>query len=188
MSLHDRFNERLEGTQRAVDHVRSALPAIVTMAEAIRDRLEAGGTLFTCGNGGSAAEALHLAEELIGRYRADRAPIAASCFNADPTAITCIANDYGFDEIFARPARALIKAPDVLVVFTTSGNSENITRALRIARERGAMTIGLLGRDGGEAKPLCDHAVIVPGSDSAPIQEGHQIVMHLLCEAVDDLG
>lgn len=165
--------------------LRDHLDEIVTVVEIIRARMLDGATMFTCGNGGSAAEALHLAEELIGRYRDDRAPIPAICLNADPTGITCIANDYGFEEIFARPVRALVRPDDILIVFSTSGNSENINRALDAARANGAMTIGFLGKTGGAALARCDHAITVPGADSAAIQEAHQVVMHLLCEALE---
>ena len=162
------------------------MEAIVAAAGAIVDRLQGGGTLYTCGNGGSAAEAMHLAEELIGRYGGrDRPPQRAICLNADATALTCIANDFGFDEIFARQCRALLTGRDALVVMSTSGESENIVRALQAARERGALTIGLLGREGGRCRPLCDHAIIVDGDDAARIQEAHLVIAHLFCEAVE---
>lgn len=152
------------------------------MIETIGRVVREGGTVVTCGNGGSAAEALHLAEELVGRYRTNRPPIAATCLNADPTALTCIANDFGFDEIFRRPCEALLGPGDALVVFTTSGRSRNLVAALETARARGAATIGFLGGDGGAALPLCDASIVVPGPDSAAIQEVHQVLMHAVCE------
>ena len=178
--------ELLRDRRRRLDEALAAFDAagadaarvIETIGRVVRE----GGTALTCGNGGSAAEALHLAEELVGRYRTDRPPIAASCLNADPTALTCIANDFGFDEIFRRPCEALIGPGDVLVVFTTSGRSGNLVAALETARARGASTVGFLGGDGGPARSLCDASVVVPGPDSAAIQEVHQILMHAVCE------
>jgi D-sedoheptulose 7-phosphate isomerase len=147
--------------------------------------LEAGGTIFTAGNGGSAAQAMHLAEELIGRYRSNRAPHRAICLNVDPAAITCIANDFGFEKVFARQCEALLREGDALVVLSTSGTSPNIIAALETARKKGATTIGLLGRTGGTCRDLCDHALLIPSDDSAHIQEAHQAAIHLICEAVE---
>ena len=180
-----RLRRRIAGSVEAVRHVEARVEEVAAIAQAVRERLDAGGTLYTAGNGGSAAEALHLAEELTGRYRSDRAPLAAVCLNADPTALTCIANDFGFDRVFSRPCEALLRAGDVLLVFSTSGRSPNLSAALAVARERGAVTIGLLGRDGGPCLPLCDHALVIPMDDSAHVQEAHQVVMHLICEVME---
>ena len=141
--------------------------------------------MLTCGNGGSAAEALHFAEELVGRFDADRPPLRALCLNADPTALTCIANDYGFEQIFARQCQALAGPEDAFVVFSTSGRSPNIVRALEVARAQGTRTIGLLGGDGGAAAALCDLCLIAPGQDSAAIQEAHQVVLHAVCNCLE---
>ena len=141
--------------------------------------------MYTCGNGGSAAQALHLAEELIGRYRSNRPPLRAVCLNADPTALTCIANDFGFDQVFARQCEALLTPGDVLLVFSTSGKSPNLIKALEISRTRGCTAIALLGKDGGECGVLCDQALIVAADDSAHVQEAHLVVLHLICEALE---
>ncbi|HWB19717.1 MAG TPA: SIS domain-containing protein, partial [Phycisphaerales bacterium] len=170
---------------KAIGMLRELMPEVEAIARVMIERLRAGGTIYTAGNGGSAAQALHLAEELIGRYRGNRGPLRAVCLNADPTALTCIANDFGFEEVFARQARALVTEKDVLVVLSTSGKSANILRVLDTAREKKCATVGLLGQDGGAAKALCDHAVIVPAKDSAQIQDAHQVVVHLLCEAIE---
>jgi D-sedoheptulose 7-phosphate isomerase len=186
-NLHDLFALRLQGSVAAIAGLQSTdqLQRIITIAEALRDRLSGGGTIYTCGNGGSAAEALHLAEELIGRYRSNRPPLRALCLNADPTAMTCIANDFGFDQVFARPCRALLTERDALVVFSTSGMSENLAQVLQTAKTRKAVTVGLLGRDGGRCAAMCDHTVIIASEDSAHIQEAHQVALHLLCEAFE---
>ena len=156
--------------------------SVVRLLEAVDATVRRGGTILTCGNGGSAAEALHLAEELIGRYRGDRPPIRSMCLNADPTALTCIANDFGFEAIFARQVEAMATDLDALVIFSTSGRSPNLLAALEAARDRNATTIGFLGGDGGEARALCDVSVVVGGRDSAAIQEVHQFLMHACCE------
>ena len=152
------------------------------MIKAIGSTVRSGGRILTCGNGGSAAEALHFSEELVGRYRTNRPSIASICLNADPTALTCIANDFGFDAVFSRPCESLLGPDDCLVVFTTSGRSENIRAALEVAITRGATRVGFLGGDGGTAHERCDASVIVPGPDSAAIQEVHQFLMHACCE------
>ena len=189
MDLQELFRRRLEGSRAAIASLEGTMEAIVGAAGAIVDRLQSGGMLYTSGNGGSAAEALHLAEELIGRYGGgDRPPRPAICLNADATALTCIANDFGFEEVFARQCRALLTERDALIVMSTSGESENIVRALQAARERSALTIGLLGRGGGRCRPLCDHAIVVDGDDAAHIQEAHLVIIHLFCEAVEAAG
>lgn len=179
------IEDRLAGSLAAIESLRAHIRTIDRLAATIVRTLQQGGTIFTCGNGGSAAEALHLAEELIGRYRGNRPSCRAVCLNADPTALTCIANDFGFDEVFARQLEGLARPHDVLVVFSTSGKSRNLVLALERARRAQVRTIGLLGRNGGECLALCDEHLIVEATDSAHIQESHQVVMHLLCEAVE---
>ena len=170
---------RLDQALGALDRRGSEL---IDVLEAVGSIVRGGGRIVTCGNGGSAAEALHLSEELIGRYRTDRPSIASICLNADPTAITCIANDYGFESVFSRQCESLLEAKDGLVVFSTSGRSPNLLAALETATHRGATRIGILGGDGGPALALCDASIVIPGPDSAAIQEAHQFVMHACCE------
>jgi D-sedoheptulose 7-phosphate isomerase len=170
---------RLDQALAAFDARREDAAGVI---DAVGRVVRGGGKVVTCGNGGSAAEALHLAEELVGRYRSNRPAIPAICLNADPTALTCIANDFGFDEVFARQCEALLAPEDALVVFTTSGRSPNLLRALDTARERGATTVGFLGGAGGPALERCDASVVVEGPDSAAIQEVHQMLMHAVCE------
>ena len=176
---------RLDGSLGAIAALGDQVDRICDLAEVVFDRLRGGGTLYTAGNGGSATQALHLAEELIGRYRSNRPPLRAVCLNADPSAITCIANDYGYDQVFSRQCAALIGDRDVLLVLSTSGNSANVVQALEVARDSAATTIGLLGNGGGRCGPLCDHAIIVPSEDSAHVQEAHQVVIHLICEVIE---
>jgi D-sedoheptulose 7-phosphate isomerase len=185
MTDRDTINARIDGSLTAIGALREQGDRIGDLARALIDRLRAGGTLYTAGNGGSAAQAMHLAEELIGRYRGDRPPFRAVCLNADPSAVTCIANDFGYEQVFARQSEALLGDRDILLVLSTSGDSANLVEALQVARRRGALTIGLLGSAGGRCAGLCDHTVTVPGGDSAHVQEAHQVVVHLVCELIE---
>ena len=176
---------RVDRAARAVASLAAQADDLLRVAHGVRDAIAGGGKVLTCGNGGSAAEALHLAEELVGKYRDARRPLPALCLNADPTALTCIANDFGFDEVFARQAEALARSGDALVVFSTSGNSPNILRALDAARAKGARTLGLLGKGGGPALSRCDAALVVDETDTGHIQEAHQVALHLILECVE---
>ncbi len=151
--------------------------------------LAAGGKLLVCGNGGSAADSQHIASEMTGRFIKDRRPLAAIALSTDSSALTCIGNDYSFDEIFARQLRALGRQGDVLLAISTSGNSANVRRAAEDARAAGIAVIGLLGRDGGALKALCDIALVVPSAVTARIQEAHILIGHTLCGLVEhELG
>ncbi len=144
-------------------------------------------TIFWCGNGGSAAESSHLSTELIGRFRINRRPFNSVCLNVDSTAITCIANDFGYQEIFARQLEGLANQGDLLLVLSTSGESENIIRVLEKGRSLGVHTIALLGNNGGRAIALADYSIVVNSSDTARIQELHLLLGHTLCEYSENL-
>ncbi|MDZ4754012.1 MAG: SIS domain-containing protein [Phycisphaerae bacterium] len=173
---------RIDAAIAAIGTLRSHAATIDRIAERMAERLVRGGTVYTAGNGGSAAEALHLAEELVGRYRSNRPPLRAVCLVADPTALSCIANDFGFDQVFARSCEAFLGPDDVLVLFSTSGSSANIVRAAEVGRRRGSLVIGLLGGSGGATLPQCDEAIVVAAGESAAIQEAHLVILHALCE------
>jgi D-sedoheptulose 7-phosphate isomerase len=161
------------------------LDGVRTFARLAGETLRAGGSLLACGNGGSMCDAMHFAEEWTGRFRKDRAALPAIAFS-DPSQLTCIANDFGFDEIFARSVQAYGKRGDLLVAISTSGTSPNIVKALEAARARGVKTVGLLGKGGGRALALCDVAVVVPlATTSDRIQEIHIQVLHIVIEAVE---
>jgi D-sedoheptulose 7-phosphate isomerase len=171
---------------RVIGALEQIAPTIARACDTVATVMAEGGTMLTCGNGGSAAEAMHLAEELIGKYREPRRPLPAVCLNADPTALTCIANDFGYDEVFARQVSALARPGHVLVAFSTSGKSPNVLRAIETARDRGAHTIALLGKDGGPAADLCDTPVVVPATATERIQEAHQVILHMMLDAVEE--
>jgi len=179
---------RVEQSSRAVAALAKQAKVIERMGRAVRDCFARGGFVYTCGNGGSAAEAMHLSEELIGKYKQPRKPYPAVCLNADPTAITCIANDYGYEQVFARQIEALGRSGDVLVGFSTSGESPNVLRAFEMARQRGVVTIGMLGKSGGKCAAVSDIALVVDHQATEIIQECHQVVLHLILEAVECEG
>src|SRR5215216_6591231 len=159
-------------------------PQLSRLADALLACWSKGGKALVAGNGGSASDAMHLAEELVARFEKNRRALAAMAL-CDPTVITCAANDFGYDRVFSRQVEAFGNAGDVLIVFSTSGNSPNILRAIEAARARQLVTAALLGRDGGKARGMCDIEVIVPAQKSHRIQEGHKILYHSLCEWVD---
>ncbi len=160
------------------ERFRNLLPEVEAAGLLIRDALKAGGKLLTAGNGGSAADALHLSEELVGRFDKERPSLPAICLSADPTLLTCIGNDYGYDHLFSRQVQGLGREGDVLVVFTTSGNSQNLVLALESAKQKKVRTIAVLGKSGGRAKGLADLEIIVPSNVTARIQELHTFVLH----------
>ena len=147
--------------------------------------LKANSSIFWCGNGGSAAESLHLAAELIGRFSRNRAPLPSVALNADIAALTCIANDFGYSQIFSRQLDGLGKKGDVLIVLSTSGKSENISNALIKAKELEIKSIAFLGKGGGEARGLADISFVINSDETARIQEIHLFLGHLLCEIVE---
>jgi D-sedoheptulose 7-phosphate isomerase len=159
--------------------------AFQKVAAAAVAALKSGGKLLTCGNGGSAADAMHLAEELVGRYRNKRPSLPAISLNADATLLTCIGNDYGFDEVFSRQVEGLAGKNDLLICFSTSGNSPNILRALDAARAKGVKSVALLGKDGGKAKGKADFEIIVANTDAGRVQEAHTLLLHALLEVIE---
>ena len=162
------------------------LEAVVQRAaEAVYAALARGNKIMFCGNGGSAADAQHLAAELVGRYLIERAPLPGLALTVDSSALTAIANDYAFEEVFARQLRALGRKGDVLVAISTSGNSANVLRAIEAARESGIAAIGLTGRSGGRMRQLCDLCICVPSEQTNHIQEMHIAIGHAICGAAE---
>jgi len=180
-----------DSRQALADHralaaeVERLLPTVAEVARRLIETYEAGGRLFSFGNGGSACDAQHLAEELTARYRRERRSLPATSLSADASVLTCIANDFGFDEVFERQVNGLVRAGDVVVGFTTSGRSPNVVRGLAAARAAGAATVLFGGGDGGEAADHADHALIVPSDSTARVQEMHVLLLHLVLDPVD---
>ncbi len=159
--------------------------AVMTAAEIVTSSIRQGGKLMICGNGGSAADSQHIASEFTGRFIGDRRPLAALALGSSVPELSSIGNDYRFSEVFARQVEGLGRAGDCLMAISTSGNSENVVRAVEVARDTGIVTIGLLGHDGGLLGRLCDHAVVVPERATARIQEAHILIGHTICGAVE---
>jgi len=158
---------------------------ILKAAETIRDRLAAGGKLLLMGNGGSAGDSQHIAAELIGRFKEERKAIPAIALTVDSSTLTALGNDYGFETIFSRQVEALATSKDAVLGISTSGNSENVIRALNVARDIGAVTIGLMGKGGGSMKDCVDIGIVVPSDDTARIQEVHITIGHIICEIIE---
>jgi len=152
------------------------------MAEAFQQ----GRQVFICGNGGSLCDAVHFAEEFTGRYRKDRPPLPVMALS-DPAHLTCVGNDYGFEEVFSRGLQAYAKAGDILVVLSTSGNSKNIIQAVTLAKRLSLKTVALLGKDGGKLRGECDIEFLVPAQTSDRIQEVHMAILHTVIEGVERL-
>ena len=188
MSASDPIRAALEESARVLAAFLAdarALENVGKFARAAADTLKNGGLLMACGNGGSLCDAMHFAEEWTGRFRRDRAALPAIAFS-DPSQLTCIANDFGYDEVFARSVEAYGKRGDLLVAISTSGGSKNVLRAIEVARARGIVTVGLLGKGGGRALANVDIPIVVPlakGTDR--IQEIHIKVLHVVIEAVE---
>lgn len=165
--------------------VRPLLPDVAAVGRMLVERLAAGGRVYTFGNGGSAVDANHLAEELVGRFQRERRPLPAQSLASDSAALTCIANDYSFEEVFERQVRAFVRAGDVAVAFSTSGRSPNVVRGLAAARSAGATTVLFGGGSGGDALEHADHALLVPSESTARVQEVHVVFLHLVVDHVD---
>ena len=162
-------------------------PEMDRALEMVKSTVRAGGTLFFCGNGGSAADASHLATEFVCRFKHDRRPYPAIALGDAGSTLLAIGNDYSFDQVFARQVRAFGQKGDVLVAFTTSGNSRNIHLALEAAREIGIQSIAFLGKGGGESKGLATVDLLVPATETIRVQEAHLLLYHAMCEAIEPL-
>ncbi len=156
------------------------------LANKIADAIQNGNKLVLCGNGGSASDALHFAGEIVGCFQKERSAWPAVVLNSDVATMTSIANDFGYDDVFARQAEGHIRAGDIFIGISTSGNSENVLRAAKVAKEKGAITAALLGKDGGKIKELSDYPLIIPCNVTARVQEGHILLIHIICEIIEE--
>ncbi|MFL5769892.1 MAG: SIS domain-containing protein [Chloroflexota bacterium] len=175
----------LDEHRAVLDGMQPLLALVDDLAKTVRAAFESGGRLYSFGNGGSAADAQHLAGELIGRYLRERRSLPAVSLSVDPSVMTCIANDYGYDDVFRRQVEALARPGDIVVGFTTSGRSESVVRGLAAGRRCGATTVLFGGGDGGPAAEQADVALIVPSSTTARVQEMHVLLLHALSDAID---
>ena len=184
------FQENFASHFNTIDESRQLLMgSVVSLGRLLAKSLANGSTVFWSGNGGSAADSQHLAAELVGRFKEDRRALRSVALTTDTSVLTCISNDYSYDDIFSRQIDALGRKDDVLIAISTSGTSKNILNALRAAKDVGMVTVALLGKGGGLAKELADHAIIVPSDSTARIQETHILIGHILCEMTErELG
>jgi D-sedoheptulose 7-phosphate isomerase len=175
-----------EGAELRIQLADTLGPKIVDAADLIAECLKAGGKVLLFGNGGSAADAQHLAAEFVGRFVLERNALPGIALTTDSSILTAVANDYGFDQVFVRQIMALGQPRDIAIGISTSGNSPNVVKAIGVAAERGLRTIGLAGKDGGALAKAVEIAIIVPSTNTARIQECHIAVGHVLCELVED--
>ena len=182
--------QALEAHLQVVREVSESLISTVgEIGELLASVLSDGGTVYWCGNGGSAADSQHLSAELIGRFSTSRRPLRSVALTTDSSVLTCIANDFDFESVFSRQVEALLGPRDVLVALSTSGESKNIVGALQMAKESGASTVALLGKGGGAAAEVADHLLVVGSDSTARIQEMHLLIGHILCEIIErELG
>ena len=179
------FEKSLADTLRTLESLAGIRPAVDAAAELILGALRGGGKLLICGNGGSAAEAAHFATELVGRYNGTRRSLPAVALSSDGSLLSCIGNDFGFEQVFARQIAGLGKPGDLVVALTSSGNSANIVEALKEAKRLGIPSVAFLGKGGGKAKGLATCELVPAGVRGASAQEAHLFLIHYFCELID---
>ena len=185
LNLANVFIDALAEHLTIIRELEAQQGAFERVATVIADALLAGNKVVWCGNGGSAADAQHLAAELVGRFRCERRPLPSFALTTDTSVLTAIANDFGYDEVFARQVEALCLPGDVVVGISTSGNSRNVCAALQKARDLGALTVAMTGQHGGRMAALADFCIGVPSVEPARIQEAHILCGHILCEWIE---
>jgi D-sedoheptulose 7-phosphate isomerase len=182
-----RIREAIETHQKMVAALEaSAADTLAAMAEAIVQALRQGGTLYLCGNGGSAADAQHIAGEFVGRFRVERRPLPAVALSTDTSVLTCVANDYDYESVFARQVEALVRPGDILWAFSTSGASPNVLRAVAAAQGRGARVLAFTGRADSRLQALADLCFCAEATLTARSQELHQLAYHIICDLVEE--
>lgn len=187
MNTREVWHQSLKDAQETLNKFLSSSELMQKCEEFSRlclDTVRNGGNMFSCGNGGSHCDAMHFAEEFTGRYRKDRRPVGALALG-DPSHVTCVSNDYGFEHIFSRQIEGLGRKGDLLLGLSTSGNSKNVILAFEAAKKKGIKTVALLGKDGGALKALADLAIVVPAQTSDRIQEIHIKLIHTVIESVE---
>jgi len=166
--------------------IEKLIPIVEEVAKIAINTLKNGNKILLCGNGGSAADAQHIAAELSGRYKKERKGLAGLALTTDTSVLTAVGNDYGYDRVFDRQVEALANKGDLLIGISTSGNSQNVINAFKVAKEIGCVTVGLSGRDGGNFNGVCDLNIIVPSDDTPRIQEMHILIGHTICQIIDN--
>lgn len=186
MEMEKDVLKKIEECLAAVSRLVEIVPEITAAAGLLTAALRVGGKVLICGNGGSAADSQHFAAELVGRFKKERAALPALALSTDTSILTSLANDYDFSRVFARQVEALGRPGDILVAISTSGNSPNVLEAARLARKRGISVVGLLGGEGGRILGECDLGLVVPSAETARVQEGHALIIHILCGLIEE--
>lgn len=181
--INDVINEQIKNLENLKNSDYSE--KIISISDMIIKCMKAGNKILVAGNGGSASDAQHFAGEIVGRFLLERKAMPCICLNTDTSVITCVANDYSYDDIFSRQIEGIAKKGDIFIGISTSGNSKNIINAVKKAKEMGIETIGFLGKDGGQLKDLVNEKLIIPYSSTARVQEHHIMSIHLICEIVE---
>ena len=180
------INQEIQNHRKALETIDNKFKRkIISISKALSKALKKGGTIYWCGNGGSASDSMHLSTELIGRFKKNRKPLKSISLSSNASALTCISNDFGFENLFSRQIEALGKKNDVLVAISTSGNSKNILKAIKQAKRNKLFTIGMLGKNGGKCKNKSDIDLIVKSSSTARIQEMHIMIGQIICELIE---
>ena len=183
--VEERILQSIDVKKRILDD-EELIKDIFEAGKMVKNTFMEGGKVFLCGNGGSASDSIHIAAELSGRFEKIRDSLPAISLNSDVAALTAISNDFSFDQVFERLISGIIHKEDLLIGISTSGNSENVYRAIVKAKEMGGKTIALLGKDGGKTKGIADISIVVPGENTARIQESHIMIGHILCEIAEE--
>ncbi|MGA1933765.1 D-sedoheptulose 7-phosphate isomerase [Arcobacter sp. YIC-464] len=177
------FQSHLETIQNVINNMEEQL---VNASQLAVDTLKNGNKILLCGNGGSAADAQHIAAELTGRYKTERKGLPGIALTTDTSALTAIGNDYGYDRVFDRQVESLANKGDLIIGISTSGNSKNVINALKLAKKLGCQTLGFTGKNGGDMNEVCDINLIIPSDNTPRIQEMHILLGHIICQIIDD--
>ncbi|SDH91957.1 phosphoheptose isomerase [Pseudobutyrivibrio sp. 49] len=183
--VEDRIAESIAVKKNILED-KELLSRIEAAGKLVKQTFIDGGKVYLCGNGGSASDSIHIGAELSGRFQKERKSLPAISLNADIAALTAISNDYSYDEVYARILSGIAHSADVVIGISTSGNSENVYRAILEAKKHGTKTIGLLGKTGGKIKDVVDIPIVVPGENTARIQESHIMIGHIICEIAEE--
>ena len=183
--ISDILNDSFNNLQKVISD-KELILEIETITTKIIKAFKDGNKLLLCGNGGSASDAQHIAAELSGRFNKERKPLYAEALHVNSSYMTAVSNDYGFESTYSRMLEAIGKKGDVLIALSTSGNSENVVNAVKMANSLGMLSVGMSGATGGKIKELCQHNIIIPSSNTARIQEAHIIVGHIFCQIIEE--
>ncbi len=183
--ISDILNDSFNNLQKVISD-KGLILEIETITTKIIKAFKDGNKLLLCGNGGSASDAQHIAAELSGRFNKERKPLYAEALHVNSSYMTAVSNDYGFESTYSRMLEAIGEKGDVLIALSTSGNSENVVNAVKMANSLGMLSVGMSGATGGEIKELCQHNIIIPSSNTARIQEAHIIVGHIFCQIIEE--